>query len=280
MSNQETASTLTGYRQLEEERNTGTVQPPIPLAASPSKLRLDHIEEMPSVFQPRIVGDELATERHIEALMNAKMNESGNELDPVLIWWSGKRWLILDGHHRLQAYKRLKAKGKGKGASTIPVKAFKGSLREAQDESNRLNRKDKLPVSTEDKANSAWRYVFLGDTRSCRVLASITGASKSNISTMFKKRGELIEKYGHDWQEQVDDMTWLQVKTLDRESESYEEWEDRRVLDIARKLDRTFGKSLYNQPELLAKAIERYSPHLYKGLVEWLAPIDEDDSDF
>lgn len=278
MSNQETASTLESYRQLEEERNTGTVQPPKPLAASPPKLRLDRIEEMPSIFQPRVVGDDLATERHIEALMNAAMNETDHELDPVRVWWSGRRWLLLDGHHRVQAYKRLQAKGKR--VSVIPVQAFKGSLRDAQDESNRLNRKDKLPVSTEDKANSAWRYVFLGDTRSCRALASITGSSRSNIHIMIKKRTELVEKYGDDWQEQVDGMTWLEVKTLDRESEAYEDWEDRRVNDIARKLYRAFGPSLYNQPELLAKGIERLSPHLYKGLVEWLIPIDEDDSDF
>lgn len=278
MSNVETASTLSGYRQLEEERNTGTVQPPKPLPASPSKLRIDHIEEMPSVFQPRVVGDELATERHIEALMNGAMNETGNELDPVRVWWSGKRWLLIDGHHRIQAYKRLLAKGKR--LSFIPVHAFKGSLREAQDESNRLNRKDKLPVSTEDKANSAWRYVFLGDTRSYRTLASLTGASKSNISTMFKRREELIEKYGDVWQDEVEGMTWLEVKTLDRESEAFEDWEERRVNDIARRLYKAFGPSLYNQPELLAKGIERLSPHLYRGLVEWLTPLDEDDSDF
>lgn len=278
MSNQETASTLSGYRQLEEERNTGTVQPPRLSTASPKKLRLDQIDEMPSVFQPRVVGDGLATERHIETLMNAAMNETGHELDAVHVWWSGKRWLLLDGHHRVEAYKRLQAKGKK--ISLIPVQAIKGTLRDAQDVANGLNRKDKLPVSTEDKANSAWRYVFLGDSRSYRVLASITGASKSNIATMFNRRAELIEKYGDNWQEQVDGMTWLEVKTLDRETESYEDWEDKRVNDIARKLFRAFGPSLYNQPELLAKGIERLSPHLYKGLVEWLTPIDEDDSDF
>jgi hypothetical protein len=278
MSNQETASTLSGYRQLEEERNIGTTQPLKPLLSSPKKLLLKQIEQMPSVFQPRIVGDTLATEKHIGTLMNAAMNETGNELDAVHVWWSGKRWLLLDGHHRIEAYTRLQAKGKK--ISAIPVQAVKGTLRDAQDVANGLNRKDKLPVSTEDKANSAWRYVFLGDTRSCRALASITGASRSNIHTMFKKRTELVEKYGDDWQEQVDGMTWLEVKTLDRESEAYEDWEDRRVNDIARKLYRAFGPSLYNQPELLAKGIERLSPHLYRGLVEWLTPIDEDDSDF
>lgn len=272
---QETASFWSGYRQLEEELATGTVQPPKPLPAFPKKIPIDQLEVVTSVFQPRAVGDELASERHIAGLMEAIMHETGNVLDPVTVWWSGKRWLILDGHHRLQAHNKLRAKGKGAGV--IPVTIFKGTLQDAHLESIRLNAKDKLAMGKEDKLTKAWHIVMLNSSLSVREIATVCKVGKSSVGRMNNKRVELIEKHEGEWLDIVDGLAWREVVNLSIEREIDDEWEERQAIEWAKRLNKTFGNKPQNQPQLFAKAIEIYSPHLYEQLVEWLGREPNDD---
>lgn len=274
---QETASFWSGYQQLEEELATGTAQPPKPLSVSPKQLPLDQLEVMTSVFQPRAIGDELASERHISVLMEAIMHEQGNVLDPLVVWWSGKRWLILDGHHRLEAHNKLRVQDKGPRA--IPVIVYLGSLHQAHIESIRLNAKDKLAMGSDDKATKAWHLVMLNSEMSVRDIATACKVGKSSVSRMNTKRKELIEKYGDDWLEEVDGLTWKQVINLDNQRDIDEEWEDRQVIEWARRLNKTFGSKPQNQPVIFARALERYSPHLYRGLAEWLRHDFSDEFD-
>jgi hypothetical protein len=264
----ETATFWTGYQQLETELATGTPHPPSPSPASPKLLPVGRIEMMPSVFQPRVVGDELATDRHLASLMDAIMQEVGNVLDPVVVWWSGKRWLIIDGHHRLQAHTKLLSKKKG--ARTIPVNVFRGTLSQAHDESIRLNAKDKLAMAKEDKATKAWHIVVLNQEASIRKIASLCKVGKSSVGRMTKKRNDLIAMYDDEWLSMVDGMTWTEVLNFGVERDIDEEWEDRQVLEWAKRLNKTFGSKPQNQPELFARALERYSPHLLDGLAEYL----------
>ena len=54
------------------------------------------------MFQPRTFkGFAGASETHIEGLMFAIRHAPDHLIDPIDIWWSGKRWLVIDGHHRL-----------------------------------------------------------------------------------------------------------------------------------------------------------------------------------
>lgn len=179
MSELETASIFDGLRQLEEELSNARPHP-----KTPRKLTLDDLEVIPSVFQPRVVGDRLASYRHIESLMNSIMTETGNTLDPVTVWWSGHRWLVIDGHHRLDAHIELRTKGKG--PKSIPVAVFKGTLHQAHDEAIMRNSKDKLSMSRDDKYTKAWQVVMMHPERSCRQIASLCKVGKTTVALMAK----------------------------------------------------------------------------------------------
>lgn len=275
---QETASFQAGYRQLEEELATGTPFPSKPLPHRPTRYPVNRLEFMTSVFQARAIGDEIASGRHIEALMEAIMHEKHHELDPVVIWWSGKRWLVLDGHHRVEAHNRLQAQGKGTGV--IPVLTFRGSLHDAHCESVRLNKKDKLPMSKEDKTNKAWHFVTISGGMTVREIGDICGISKSSVGRMKAKREELVQQHGDHWLDEVDRLTWKEVLSIGVERDHHEDFIDRRALDGANRLRKTFGNKLCGQPELVFRMIEIYSPQLAKDLQEWLTPYDEENSDF
>lgn len=216
MSELETASVNAGYRQLEEELSNGIPQP-----STPRKLPIDTLEIVPSVFQPRVIGNRVASLRHRRSLMNKCMVESGNVLDSILIWWSGRRWLVIDGHHRLDTYLDLRAKGKG--PKSIPVVVFKGALEEAHIESIQRNVKDKLPIDQGDKYTKAWHLVLLYPHYSCRKVASICKIGKSTVGEMFKKRRELISEHGDKWLEVVEGRTWAMVNRLSQEPQEFDE---------------------------------------------------------
>lgn len=276
MSILEATSIGSGYRQLEEELATGTPPPAIQRKVIP----LEQLEVMTSVFQPRSVGDDFASEKHTKTLMEAIMQETGNVLDPVTCWWSGRRWLVLDGHHRLAAYNKLRESNKG--AKAIPVTVFLGSLQSAHLESIRLNSKDKLAMSRENKSTKAWHLVMLSVNLSKREIANVCKVGTNTVSRMRARRLELIEQFGEKWLEQIDDMSWKEVLNFGVQRDYDEEWQDRTVNDWTRRLQKTFGNTPQKQPELFARALEGYSPELYKGLAEWLRDDfgDEFDGDY
>lgn len=275
MSNEETASFWEGYCQLGKELANGTPQPRKPLAASPTRLPLEHIETMLVVFQPRDVGDKYRTESHIGALMTAMMNETGNVLDPVLIWWTGKRWLILDGHHRLQAYKRLREQGKG--AKVIPVTTFKGTLHQAHLKSIELNAKDKLSMDSDDKMTKAWHLVMLSQEMSVRQISGICKVGKSSISRMNTERNKLIEEHGAEWIQHVDGLTWKEVLNRDVIRDFNEDAQDRMKAEWANRLRKTFGKQPSKQPEIFVEALYDYSPTLCEYIYNYLRGDFKDD---
>lgn len=275
---QETASFQAGYCQLEEELATGTAFPPKPLPHRPTRYPVSRLEFMTSVFQPRAIGDEFASGRHIEALMDAIMHEKNHELDPVVIWWSGKRWLVLDGHHRVEAHNRLQAKNKG--ASVIPVLTFRGSLREAHLESIRLNAKDKLAMGKEDKLTKAWHIVTIDNEMTVREIGSICKVGKSSVSRMKAKREELVQQYGEQWLDEVDGLTWKEILNIGVTREYDEEKGERQAEEWAKRLGRTFGNKLQKQPQTFFRAIEIHSPKLAKDLQDWLTPYVDENSDF
>ena len=84
-------------------------------------------------------------------------------LDPVLIWWSGKRWRVIDGHHRMMAYQQTTTDTKRPvKIDAVPVEVFEGTLHEAIHEATRRNSKDKFAMSKTDKLERAWKFTAMG----------------------------------------------------------------------------------------------------------------------
>lgn len=241
-------------------------------------LPINRIKRNELVFQPRLFedGQARASGEHISNLVSALVGNADKTLDPVLVWWSGKEWKLIDGHHRLNAYitalheKKIKEK-------TIPVEIFEGTLEEAWIESIRRNSKDKLPVSRDDKFNRAWKMVIMGIGSKPKQALSC-GISERTISNMRSKLEELKIKFGEHWQDFALSNSWKEVLAdFSAPREINDVWEEKLAKKWAKKLGKAFGDKLAKQPDIAARAIELYSENLVKNLS---AIWSEDDFDF
>lgn len=87
------------------------------------------------MFQQRAFdGVVVDSKDHINTLKDAIKNTPGYQLDPpIVVWWSGREWKVLDGHHRLIAYQQLaKDRKNGLVVRSIRVEVFEGTLDDAK----------------------------------------------------------------------------------------------------------------------------------------------------
>jgi hypothetical protein len=77
-----------------------------------------------------------------------------NPLEPLTIFWVGNAWLLIDEHHRYQAYRKTGY------IEPVPVTVFSGTLDQAIGQALKGNSKDKLAMSKSEKTNAAWRLVI------------------------------------------------------------------------------------------------------------------------
>jgi ParB-like nuclease domain len=132
---------------------------------------LRKIEPLRELFQPR--GEH---EKHVKDLADAL--KIHGELEPLTVAWTGKRVILIEGHHRYTAYWR-----KGRADKPVPVRWFKGSIKDAVALARSENSKAKLPMTTQERQNAAWLMVRLGDYTRPEIIAA-AGVSDGQIGTM------------------------------------------------------------------------------------------------
>jgi len=109
------------------------------------KLRVKEIETRTDLFQPRgFFMGVFELDKQFVKKLEREIRIRG-ELEPLLVIKLGSRWVIIDGHHRLEAHKNLKWQG------PLTCDWFPGSVQEAVDESVRRNSVIKLPMAQPDK---------------------------------------------------------------------------------------------------------------------------------
>lgn len=254
-----------GIRLLEKEMREGKPAPTVDIRGIP----LEQIKVADSVFQPRDFsnGGMAYSEDHVRNLMAALSANPEGMLDPIIVWWSGKCWRVIDGHHRLMAYQR-KAKQNPKSFGLIPVRIFRGSVFEATLEAARQNSKDKLPMSQAEKMNRAWKFTVLnaGSRKTIAEACQIGTASVSNMRKQLEAIKEWSPKY---WETYSLRLNWDEAKKFGQpEREINDLWKEKLVQDWVNRLGRAFGTRLATQPEIAALALERYSERLVEGLCE------------
>src|SRR5690606_32436476 len=192
--------------------------------------------------------------------------------DPITVWWSGMHWYVLDGHHRLAAYREVERQGKI-SIGTVPVRGFVGSLLKAIAESTRLNAKDKLAMTPEDKANRAWLFVAMRENLSKREIASLCKVGTATVARMSKQLGVIMEALNSAPELELEpvNMTWDEAMKFRCKQKSFnDDWELQQAREWAKRMGKTFGNKPVSQPEIFALAIELYSPSLLKALSEHL----------
>ncbi len=180
---------------------------------APGKLKIYEIWRLPNVFQVR-GGDFQAgqfDEVHIKDL-RAALKATGGKLDPVVVWRCGGEWILIDGHHRAEAYR-------AEGIPEVPVEVFRGSPAEALEKAGEGNSRAKLPMTPSERGDFAWRITSAepvgGWTWSKAKTASMTGCSPSLIGDMrrvkieIQEAGEEPDKFprwwmARKWQEERD----------------------------------------------------------------------------
>lgn len=282
MSYNETYTFEEGFRLVTAELEDGTPPP----EDAPTALPLDRIKMRHSVFQPREFDSTAESESHVQALMEAVKAEPQNRLDPITVWWGGKHWIVLDGHHRLLAYGRVKDKGfkqyqpnGGQSESwRIPVRRFKGTLQQALLKATAENSKDKLSMTHDDKMNRAWKLTILYGELSKRAVANTCKIGARTVARMRSKLMEIREDDPEDWYTECLSMTWREAQRYGehRDKDYGDSWQEKMAIDWKRRFGKTFGKKPTEQPEIMARALMLYSERFSGELGHYLYNPDDD----
>jgi len=257
-------------------------------ATLPTTLPISEIGRWPKVFQHRSFGS-AASKGHVLTLTAAIRKRERKQLDPILVWWDGKAWACVDGHHRYEAY--LKA-GVG-GTHSVPVEVFSGTLNQAMGAAAEANTKDKLPMSRSEKSNAAWHLVTMAEMSKAQV-AKASSVSKATVASMRRVYAQLDAKVDEATddllvpaQENFRDLSWADAKRLaegrDAVDFDRDEANELKAKEMALSLRKALGSEGSKYPEIFARALELYDPRLPDALADWWSTPDdegEDDSEF
>lgn len=267
-----------GFARLVKEGIDPKPRPEVPLTLALSEIQMAH-----SVFQPRTfygtMGDSAA---HVSELVAAIRANSNHVLDPILVWWSGKCWRVIDGHHRLLAYQQTTRDSKRPlDIGPVPVEVFDGDLIGALKEATARNSKDKLSMSKNDKFDRAWKFVAMGAQAdlSKSDIAQLTKVADRTVGYMREAYSNLskimtVDEFNGTSRPDFDETRLLNMSWREAKGQAYgevpkdEKWEEKMGRDWARRIAKTFGKKFAQQPDIAGAALEYYSRPLVKNLCE------------
>ncbi|KFL28056.1 hypothetical protein JP74_04465 [Devosia sp. 17-2-E-8] len=237
---------------------------PTPYPSAPGQT-VEDILVCPSIFQQRDLSENShAREQHIRTLKESIGDARRPQyLEPLTIWWGGRGWYLIDGHHRLEAYERLGILG------TVPVVIFEGTPAEALAKSAEGNSRDKLPMSPQEKLNAAMRLELCTGMSQAEIQRA-TGASRSSIKTIRRTlRG--LRDAGHT-AEELADLSWREVDRLYKGDASqvidFDEITRQKAERIMEAIFKVVGPNLTSNVDAIALALSQMSPALPTRLQE------------
>lgn len=228
------------------------------ISLRPEALPVTDLQIADQVFQWRKFTSELAHEEaHVKELVRV-IETSEKPLDPILVTVVGDSYYVVDGHHRVLAYRAAK------WSSPVPVVYFEGSVDEARLEGLRLNIKNKLPMTRDDKFEAAWSLVKEGRKYSKSQIIDMTTASDGTVATMRRILKEYPESIN---------MSWYEARSRQHESSEdfdHDDWLEQKAHKMAEQIMKNVGPDLPRRPDVLALALEKIDASIPKALVqEW-----------
>lgn len=231
---------------------------------APQWLKPFNIRRNPAVFQHRNPheGDSAA---HIRTMAAALSKGISVDLDPVTVWWDGKGWCCIDGHHRLAAYRKA-----NKMENDVPVRVFTGTLDEAIAQAALGNTSVKLSTSNNERLRAAWRLVCTTKLPKAQTV-SASKVSGSTVASMRRVKLAL-DKLGVG--ETACDLSWYEAQTKARGEDmpEREEWDDakREALagDWALAMRKVLPPGFEKHDDIMAMALETLSSKLPDRLME------------
>lgn len=253
------------------ERHAAAPAEPDPAIAAD---RLPHtvLQVLPAAFQPRALGEDVVSEAHVENLRKVLSRRGDRALDPIVVFWSGQAWYVVDGHHRLAAYRSAR----DWSDAAVPVERYQGSAREAIAEAAERNSKTIMPLLQSEKSEIGWRLVCLTDLKVKEVMA-IAVLSHGTVKKMRARLKEVLAEHPDRYTaETLTDYSWRDVLKPtfggpEVANEIDEEWEARLAHDFRDRLRKEFGDKLTKCPNSFAMAIRL----LHEGLPAMLMESPE-----
>jgi hypothetical protein len=252
------------------------------------QVRPQDIRTRLELFQPRRPGYGLRTvdTKHVNKLATRASRKG--ELDPVLVVKLGHEWVVVDGHHRIAAYLKLKR------AEPIRCEWFAGTVREATDESLRRNEKTHLEVDQGDKAEEAWKRTLLGWGSKAQVV-NLTGCGEGTVAKMRRvveghrkhvtraQQTPMGEKLCNGFGSDLRRHTWSEVNRVLLDL-TPREWDmNDAAAKLARNLVTRMTTKLSEDPEVTARALWLYDrelcPKLIEALQEHMRSEEEEERD-
>lgn len=201
-------------------------------------------------------------------------------LDPILVRQVGKKFLIVDGHHRFVAYREAETVG------AVPVAHFQGDLREAVKEAIRANAKAKLNMTEEDKLNAAWRMTCMAEEGySLAEIAKTCDVGTTTVSNMRATMTSLNmdEIAGGPTLDRASKIkTWAEAKKAVKAGQrplseaEIMEMAERRVRDFVKRLQKEFGPALKRNATTTAKAFSDHLGGRFKDVSQEMLSILDD----
>ncbi|MDO9281601.1 MAG: ParB/Srx family N-terminal domain-containing protein [Methylotenera sp.] len=244
-----------------------------PAPAKVNKLRLRDILSAPSWFQLRS-NNQAASESHVWELIKHLERHPEQPFSPLVVYWVGDGWCVIDGHHRLEAYRATEFK------QPIPVTVFTGTLDVACLFAASSNSKDKLSMSRREKSDAAWSLVISTDN-SKAAIAKATCVSERSVGYMRAVMKSLSESHP---EKALDELSWLdamqihQGKDIDKHTGS-EDWVEKEAQELANRLCKQFGKRLSHNVGVTIRAIEIYDAKICEAISDWYSDPEDDEDD-
>lgn len=235
----------------------------------PKRLLLEDIRVADKVFQWRVGRENVAEkERHTLELARA-LRDTGEPLEPILVFSVNGKFYAVDGPHRLAAYRTVN------WSKPIPVKVYDGSLHDAHLEALKRNSKDKLPITRQEKSEAAWKLVKL-DRLKAHEVQELTTIGERTIWTMRRTWRELQQAEP----ESAADLSWTQAlmwrrgQEPERPEDDWKQQEAKKIVDALLKAG--IGQGLMKNPDITAQALAMLHQDLPGALIrEWSASEPE-----
>jgi len=155
--------------------------------------------------------EEKRTENHIYNLFELLQGSKQKQLTPIVLTTINEALIVIDGHHRLEAYKKAKR-------NEIPATILNLDLKQSYLRARTANAEERaLPMHREQSNEAAWQIVLdltnggandLPKPNSIRTIANSVNASKSTVGKMIPKAQQWNGKWKLDFSEAAcDEMT-------------------------------------------------------------------------
>jgi ParB-like chromosome segregation protein Spo0J len=236
------------------------------------ELLVHQIKLQPELFQPRefSYGFREVDKDHVKKLKRAI--DIVGELDPIVVVKLGRKWVCVDGHHRLEAYRAVNWQGQ------IKCEWFSGTVREAMDESMSRNKKDRLNVPQADRLEEAWKRVLLGGWSKSEIV-KLCGVGDGTVAFMRRVVGAYQDddKFAREFKRRLarplNETSWSMARLAFNGVEPKEINDETEAAKLARRINARLTNLLSRDPAVTARALRLYDPELPEQLIEaWSKP--------